>query len=138
MPAFTVIGYTRGGSTVVGIPDLWELEQRGATVNGFRAADGALILDPNSHTAPGYAIVNEYRPVGYHYRSYTRLLDELEYAGHLDALDTHTEFCRNRRPDYESERSPYDFKCHCTLCGKITSKGHAANGHQYGWLFTLI
>lgn len=134
-----VIGYTSGGSTVVSIPDLWELEERDVLVFGMpRAADGALVSYNGSPRVPGYAIINEYHPVGYKYRTYARLLDELEYAGHLDVLDTHTEFCRNKRPDYEAERAPYDFKCHCTLCGKTTSKGYAANGHQYGWLFKLI
>lgn len=134
-----VIGYTSGGSTVVSIPDLWELEERDVLVFGMpRAADGALVSHNGSPRVPGYAIVNEYHPVGYTYRGYARLLDELEYAGQLDVLDTHTEFCRNKRPDYKSEPSPYDFRCHCTLCGKVASKGHAADGHQHGWLFKLI
>ena len=134
-----VIGYTSGGSTVVSIPDLWELEERDVLVFGMpRAADGALVSYNGSPRVPGYALVNEYHPVGYTYRGYARLLDELEYAGQLDVLDTHTEFCRNKRPDYKSEPSPYNFRCHCTLCGKATSKGHAADGHQYGWLFKLI
>ncbi len=134
-----VIGYTSGGSTVVSIPDLWELEERGVLVFGMpRAADGALVSYNGSSRVSGYAIVNEYHPVGYTYRGYARLLDELEYAGQLDVLDTHTEFCRNKRPDYKSEPSPYDFRCHCTLCGETTGKGHAADGHQHGWLFKLI
>lgn len=134
-----VIGYTSGGSTVVSIPDLWELEERDVLVFGMpRAADGALVSYNGSSRVPGYAIVNEYHPVGYTYRGYARLLDELEYAGQLDVLDTHTEFCHNKRPDYKSEPSPYDFRCHCTLCGKAASKGHAADGHQHGWLFKLI
>ena len=134
-----VIGYTSGGSTVVSIPDLDRLEERDIVVFGMpRAADGALVSYNGSPRVPGYAIVNEYHPVGYTYRSYARLLDELEYAGQLDVLDTHTEFCRNKRPNYESEPSPYNFRCHCMLCGKATSKGHAADGHQHGWLFKLI
>lgn len=133
-----VIGYTRDGSPVVGIPDLCELEERDIVVSCMpRAADGALVSYDGSPRVPGYAVVSEYHPVGYHYRSHAQLLDELEYAGQLNALDTHTEFCRNKRPNYESEPSPYDFKCHCTLCGKTTSRGYAANGHQYGWLFEL-
>ena len=131
-----VIGYTRGGSTVVSIPDLWELEQRGVEVDGMiRAADGALILDPNSHTAPGYAIVNEYHPVGYAYRSYRRLLEDLEYAGKLTPVDTYTEFCGGKQPKYEYNRPPRSWEGHCKLCGKSHTRGYAADGHQFGWLF---
>lgn len=135
-----VIGYTGGGSTVVSIPDLCRLEERDVTVYGMpRAADGALAsYNGSSNVVRGYAVVGEYHQVGYRYRGYARLLDELEYAGRLDVLDTHAEFCGCRRPDYEYEQRPYDFKCHCTLCGEPTTRGHAANGHQYGSLFEFV
>lgn len=128
----------RDGSTVVGIPDLCELEERGIVVSGMpHAADGALASYDGSPRVPGYAVVSGYHPVGHAYHGYMRLLDDLEYAGRLDVLDTHTEFCRNKQPGYKSEPSPYDFKCHCTLCGKPSTRGYAAKGHQYGWLFKL-